>query len=119
MLNFTRGGAPPNGASSALLVGGSRVGCAPGVPSPRDGILFGETPNDASKASQLRSIGGGVGTVALACVTTAEGLLYTSLAVWFRIWPIPIILFSSLFISITSICACGGILVCDISLGAP
>jgi hypothetical protein len=43
---------------------------------------------------------------------------YTSLAVLFCISPIPIILFSSLFISITRICASRGIL-CDISFGVP
>ena len=47
------------------------------------------------------------------------GLRYTSLAVWFCITPIPFIWFSSLFISMTRILACGGILVCDISLGDP
>jgi hypothetical protein len=44
---------------------------------------------------------------------------YTSLAVSLRIIPMPCILFSSLFISMTRIWACGGILVCDISLGVP
>ena len=48
----------------------------------------------------------------------AGGERYTSLAVRFCISPIPIILFSSLFISITRICASRGIL-CDISFGVP
>jgi hypothetical protein len=47
------------------------------------------------------------------------GIRYTSLAVWFLISPIPMILFSSLFISITRMVCCGLNLVFDISLGVP
>lgn len=47
------------------------------------------------------------------------GVRYTSLAVLFCITPIPFIWFSSLFISMTRILACGGIFLCDISLGDP
>ena len=51
--------------------------------------------------------------------TREEGILYTSLAVWFMISPMPSILFSSLFISMTRILACGGIFLPEISLGHP
>jgi hypothetical protein len=47
------------------------------------------------------------------------GMRYTSLAVWFLISPIPMILFSSLFISMTRMVCCGSNLVFDISLGVP
>jgi hypothetical protein len=63
----------------------------------------------------LRNGGGGGGSGG---APPATGL-YGSLAVWFMISPIPIILFSSLFISMTRILACGGIFLDDISLGHP
>ena len=73
-------------------------------------ISYIDIPRVVAIAEDLSEGGGGA--------PPATGL-YVSLAVWFWISPIPMILFSSLFISMTRMLACGGNFLCEISLGEP
>ena len=77
------------------------MGCPPGVPPPNGGKGV-PPPNGGNFVRLCAGLCAGF-------KTTPEGERYTSLAVWFMISPIPMILFSSLFISMTRIFACGGI----------
>jgi hypothetical protein len=97
-----------------------------GVPPPCDGMVvldmvlgidgvFGRV-----WAVVVLGINCGFGRVWAAAVSGFGGLLlYTSLAVLFSISPIPIILFSSLCISMMRILLFGAIFLLDISLGEP